>query len=94
MQLLYPPKSGCDDNMNELRSCFIRNFQFRKEFKLLLSVGPVCCSSNITLPLAYNRMLKQFAGLGPKTQMEVPEEKLADLLVLTPFTALKIHGAD
>lgn len=26
--------------------------------------------------------------------MEVPEEELADLLVLTPLTALKIHGAD
>ena len=80
--------------MNELRSSFIRNFQFRKEFKLLLNVGPVHSSSNAALPLAYNRMLIQFAGLGPKTQMEVPEEELADLLVLTPLTALKIHGAD
>lgn len=26
--------------------------------------------------------------------MEVPEEELADLLVLTPLAALKIHGAD
>lgn len=39
-------------------------------------------------------MLIQFAGLGPKTQMEVLEEELADLLVLTPLTALKIHGTD
>lgn len=80
--------------MNELRSCFIRNFQFRKEFSLLLNVGPVHSSSSAALPLAYNHVLIQFAGLGPKTQMEVPEEELADLLVLTPLTALKIHGAD
>lgn len=80
--------------MNELRSCFIRNFQFRKEFILLLNVGPVRSSSHAALRLTYNRMLIQFAGLGPKTQMEVPEEELADLLALTPLTALKIHGAD
>ena len=30
VQLLYPPKSGCDDNVNELWRGFIRNFQFRK----------------------------------------------------------------
>lgn len=59
-----------------------------------LSVESVHRSSNATLLLAYNRMLIQFAGLGPKTQMEVPEEELADLLVLTPLAALKIHGAD
>lgn len=79
--------------MNELRRCFIRNFQFRKEYKLL-SVGYVLSSRNATFPLAYNRMLIQFAGLGPKTQMEVPEEELADLLLLMPLPALKNHGAD
>jgi len=80
--------------MSELRSCFIRNFQFRKEFTLLLNVGPVRSSSNAALPLAYNRMLIQFAGLGPKTLMEVPEEELGNLLVLTLLTALKTHAAD
>lgn len=80
--------------MNELRSCFIRNFQFRKKVLLLLNVGPARSSSNAALPLTYNHMLIQFAGLGPKAQMEVPKEELADLLVLTPLTALKIHGAD
>lgn len=72
--------------MNELKSCFIRNFQFRKEFELLLNARPVRISRNTALPRAYDRMLIWFAGLGPKTQMEVPEEELADLLVLTPLT--------
>jgi len=39
-------------------------------------------------------MLIQFAGLGPKTLMEVPEEELGNLLVLTLLTALKTHAAD
>lgn len=66
VQLLYHPNSGCGDNMNELRNCFIRNFQFRDEFKLILSAEPVHSFQNATLPLTCSCMLKTVCWIRTK----------------------------
>lgn len=89
VQLFYHPNSGWGDNMNELRSGLIRNFQFRKEFKLILNVEPVQSSQNATLPLTCSHVLKQFAGLGPRTQMKVPEEEAGRFVSATTLNSFK-----
>lgn len=89
VQLLYHPKSGCGNNMSELRSCFIRNFYFREGFKLVLNVEPVHSSRNAALPLTCSHTLKQFAGLEPRTQMEVPEEEAGRFVSANTLNSFK-----
>lgn len=89
VQLFYHPNSGCGDNMNELRSGLIRNSQFMKEFELILNVEPVQSSQNATLPLTCSHVLKQVAGLGPRTQMKVAEEEAGRFVSATTLNSFK-----